>query len=47
MRVCLHPKFPDNREKYRENRKIRPEIAKISSPNAASMLVFDEIAREN
>jgi hypothetical protein len=31
MRVCLHPKFPDNREKNRENRKMRAETSTISS----------------
>jgi len=35
-------KFPNNREKYRENPKIKPEMTTASSLNAASIGVFGE-----
>jgi hypothetical protein len=39
-------KFPNNREKYRENRKIKPVAETQSAKNPASMLVFSEIHRK-
>jgi hypothetical protein len=39
-------KFPNNREKYRENRKIKPVAETQSAKNPASTRVFSEIHRE-
>jgi hypothetical protein len=39
--------IPSNREKYRENRKIKPEVATTSSLNAASIRVPSDISCEN
>jgi hypothetical protein len=39
--------IPNNREKYRENRKIKPEVTTTSSLNAASIWVFSDIPCEN
>jgi hypothetical protein len=39
-------KFPNNREKYRENRKIKPAAEVQSTTNQAFMQVFAEIRCE-
>jgi Flp pilus assembly protein TadB len=40
-------KFPDNREKYRENRKFGLQMTMASLANAATMRVLSEIRYRN